>query len=506
MAMFGIGYGLSKMGEGLSSGLLQGKLTQMQLEMTRRKEEQTSRIAQTKEAGLERRHGETIQSREKIATANREVDILSKGMNLGIESFKATKDPKFATGIFKTVTGKDLPIQWPEKETDDFIRVEGGDAIYLIPKDGKIIKDIAEKVPLDNKLESFQEALKDKGILVLPKGAAPMTEAEKLKFGKGGLEEQKIQQGKKTELDKYIEKYNSLSANDPNKQFYLGAIKKKAESTGFIIEVDKEGNVKVTQGPITSETLTTMAKSKIQTGMISGSDALQRLDSIERMFKPEFQQLETRWSAMWSAGKEKLGYDLTPQEIERLEEYSEYRRRAINNLNLYIKEITGAQMSEKEADRLTKGMPDPGTGLIDGDSPTQFKAKLRGIVSEIRAALARYSYIMKHGLKVEDISLGSIPDLINKRGKEIENEMRGKVDDEQLDVVVKRKLLEEFGLAATETEIKEKTVPPTPKRVKPSVIGTDELPPASEHKGKRMYDTTKKIWLKSDGINWVEEK
>jgi hypothetical protein len=74
------------------------------------------------------------------------------------------------------------------------------------------------------------------------------------------------------------------------------------------------------------------------------------------------------------------------------------KRRAYENLNLYIQEITGAQMSQEEAKRLRRVMPDPGDGIFDGDSPVQFEANLNDAMSRVRASLNRYKDLRERGL------------------------------------------------------------------------------------------------------------
>ena len=252
-----------------------------------------------------------------------------------------------------------------------------------------------------------------------------------------------------SEFDKTIEKYNSLPANDPNKQFYLARIKKMSESSGLQIRVNKDGTVEIIQGPMGAATpgLTKSTETEIEKKILSSADALQRLGEIETAFKPEYQELGTQWSAWKSATKEKLGQKLQPHEQQLLSDFSEYKRKSIHNLNLYIKDITGAQLTVQEAERLTKGMPNPGMGMLGGDSPTQFKTKLSGIMTELRMAIARNSYIRKHGLKMEALSLGAMKNIINDRANEIEQElikqgMRGK----ELEQQVIGQLGEEFGL------------------------------------------------------------
>jgi len=58
-----------------------------------------------------------------------------------------------------------------------------------------------------------------------------------------------------------------------------------------------------------------------------------------------------------AAWKEKLGVSLSPREKQDLTNYSAYKRNSINTLNEYIKSITGAAMTDAEAERLLKGLP-----------------------------------------------------------------------------------------------------------------------------------------------------
>jgi hypothetical protein len=130
-----------------------------------------------------------------------------------------------------------------------------------------------------------------------------------------------------------------------------------------------------------------------------------------------------------------------------LTEYSDFRRNSLNNINLFIKEITGAQMSEREADRIRQAMPDPGEGLLDGDSSTQFESKWSSTMYSLRMIMARNIRLRKNGFDDQTIqklaqtdSLPSISDMkseINKRGNQLKKE--GLSDQE-----IKAQIVKEF--------------------------------------------------------------
>ena len=66
--------------------------------------------------------------------------------------------------------------------------------------------------------------------------------------------------------------------------------------------------------------------------------------------------------------------------------------------NLYIKYITGAQMSNAEAGRLARGFPIPGSGLFDQDDAISFSSKLKDTQRRIRQTMARYMLAERRGL------------------------------------------------------------------------------------------------------------
>lgn len=180
--------------------------------------------------------------------------------------------------------------------------------------------------------------------------------------------------------------------------------KASLNKSGFQIKLDKDGNLTVTQGEIGAEGMTKPMQTKVQEKLFNAQEQLSRVKVIEDMFKPEYQKIATRGKAWWSGVKAKWGADLSKEETANLTDFAGYKRRAISNINLYIKEITGAQMSELEANRLRQGMPDPGEGIFGGDDPVSFKSKLDDITKEVRASVHRYGKLLKDGFTPEEIN------------------------------------------------------------------------------------------------------
>lgn len=144
------------------------------------------------------------------------------------------------------------------------------------------------------------------------------------------------------------------------------------------------------------------AQNKVEESLVTVGEKIRRVADITQNFDPKFLELPTRWGADWTNLKEKLGINPPEEAKKSLEEFATFRQKSVNNMNEGIKEITGAAMSEPEARRIMKGMPDVGTGLFDGDGPTVFKSKMDATRKELKMVQARLDYIRRHGFSVKN--------------------------------------------------------------------------------------------------------
>lgn len=216
--------------------------------------------------------------------------------------------------------------------------------------------------------------------------------------------------------------------------------------SGITIGTDEHGRpiVKIggTPGGIQKKTAGDLEKRLVET-----TENLSRMAEIADTFKPEYQTIATRWGTWLSAIKEKAGLNVSPEDTATLRDFADYKRTAFSAVNSYIKSVTGAQMTEAEASRILKGVPNPGSGILDGDSPTEFASKLRGTVSSARRAAARYTYALRNGLDWKKITLNQIADIMSKRQGEIIKELEAKgLTEEAMTPILEQRLGEEFGL------------------------------------------------------------
>lgn len=169
-------------------------------------------------------------------------------------------------------------------------------------------------------------------------------------------------------------------------------------SGGTQVSFDEQGNPVVQIGGPYSSEMRPSTQGNIEQKQTDLESLQSRLQSIEEIYKPERLTYQDKAYFQFLRQKNKAGMELSPEERQYLVETTQMKRRAYENLNLYIQEITGAQMSQEEAKRLRRVMPDPGDGIFDGDSPLQFEANLNDALSRVRASINRYKDLRKRGL------------------------------------------------------------------------------------------------------------
>lgn len=200
-----------------------------------------------------------------------------------------------------------------------------------------------------------------------------------------------------------------------------------------------------------NEELQAPTRAKIEEKVLNSTEALSRIKSIDASFNPDYLQLGTRINFAADNIKDKLGVSLSKPETEKLQKYSSFKRAAIDNMNRLLNELSGAAVSPSEGDRLKASQPDAGTGVFDGDGPIIFKQKMNDVNQQMRNAVLRQNYALKHGMNPlkSNIELQDVPALIEKRGHEIETEIKREFPNnkqEFYDMQTKMELGQEFGM------------------------------------------------------------
>ena len=185
---------------------------------------------------------------------------------------------------------------------------------------------------------------------------------------------------------------------------------------------------------------------KLQESLVTAGDRKMRYSQIESSYRPEFSTVPYRSLQAWNSLKDRAGL-LDDEEKANLAGYTQWRQNTMTNLAKTINEISGTAAGEGEVARLRKTMPDSGTGVFDGDSPTEFEAKTQETLKQLRMIEARTTYLLRNGLTLDKVPLDRMPQIINQRGKEIAEQYKldpSKPRDLEL---IKKQLSAEFGIS-----------------------------------------------------------
>jgi hypothetical protein len=245
-------------------------------------------------------------------------------------------------------------------------------------------------------------------------------------------------------------------------------LKEKSPTPSFGLSVGPDGSIQVTAGEGASGMaggvpLTPAARNKAQTDVFDIDLSLQNLKNVASLYKPEFQQMPTKWQNAISAGKEKwLGQNLDQNERQSLVEYTNYRKSAVGMYSEEIAKGGGKTLTPFEVKIYGGKLPNPGTGMFDGDSPTEFESGMKQMYSTLMKSKARMMWYQTIGQGAEFnkkiksnqpadkaglISLEDMDKVINNRAAQLERDMRianPGITPPQLSEMVKNTIQKEF--------------------------------------------------------------
>jgi len=159
----------------------------------------------------------------------------------------------------------------------------------------------------------------------------------------------------------------------------------------------------------------TAATNDIEKGILSMSENKMKLNQIEQSYDPEFLTMQGKFRAGFANILDRWDTLTDPEEIKYLERYTEFSQGAYDQLNTYIKEITGAALSQAEAERIMEAIPNPAK-----DGPKKFKAGLDRAIKKVKMAEARLMYLKKIGAKsVDEVPLSTFTGMVSAKKDEI---------------------------------------------------------------------------------------
>lgn len=193
---------------------------------------------------------------------------------------------------------------------------------------------------------------------------------------------------------------------------YGAAFKKKTAMTGGMsVTTNPDGTVSVEMGGQDNQGLGKTAMNQVQEKALNASDLGARISSIAADFKPEYLTVGRRLQNAWQSGLAKVDpKSVSEGDRKAMTEFATFKSRAYDNLNALLKELSGAAVTPQEFDRLKVSLPNPGTGVFDGDDPITFEAKLNRSLDDVQKSLARYRFYQATGIpnSLEEIPLTNV--------------------------------------------------------------------------------------------------
>jgi hypothetical protein len=203
--------------------------------------------------------------------------------------------------------------------------------------------------------------------------------------------------------------------------------------------------------------LTKPTTAVLEKKVVSASDMLDKLNVAAARFKPAYHQLEGRFGAMKTAIQEKLEGTFitdwlgiaTPDQKQFLGEFTQYKATTAETFTQILKELSGVAVNPNEYKRAEAFIPNVGSGLFDGDSPSQVKAKRENMRRFVTNGLRKYHYMLRNGLSLTDPGtpgVDQMPEIFQQRGQALYIQYSGQgLSLDKIKESVTRKLLEEFG-------------------------------------------------------------
>ena len=227
----------------------------------------------------------------------------------------------------------------------------------------------------------------------------------------------------------------------------------RARQLGIALALGGKGDAgKMLADSANSSNLSKGAETQNDKEELGATGALATLNSIKDSYNAKYLNVPNRFKMWGTALLDRYG-TLADTDKKDLEGYTQFRQNAWHNLNRVLKDLSGTAVTENEMQRQLLDLPNPGKNIFDGDSPTEFAAKLRNSLAFQTSAIARSRWLRSKGFTGKPweagVSVEDMPAIINQRGKEIEQEFKQanpNATPMQLQQATTRKIKQEFGI------------------------------------------------------------
>lgn len=239
-------------------------------------------------------------------------------------------------------------------------------------------------------------ATRDTNNAIRQRNAQPRSETEVLAAALGSLPmNEQVELARMKQLPSEVAQYEYGVTTPAYREYEM---QNKSKAPGFRMTTDANGNPVIEYGTDFGAPLTSTVTTGVQKDTIKLQDQLAAIDMIGANYNPAFNELPTKMGMTALSLQDWAGMDLAPEQSQALTEFSRYRSASSSATNEKIKEFAGTAVSAAEAQRLLTEMPNAGTGIFDGDGPTQYEAKLGLVKEKLKAGLVRYQDLLVKGI------------------------------------------------------------------------------------------------------------
>lgn len=336
--------------------------------------------------------------------------------------------------------------------------------IHLMKLTGQILAPVVNAPDDETAAQLWPIALQQAAIMVpgaqklIDSGRIPREYNSQTKAWASSLYQAAIPIEKQFEMQNKQPTFHSVQEGDENVTYKLrpggtmseiGRGPKWSNREGLAVTLP-DGTT-ISQGGKGKETPTGLQKptmNKVEEDLLKATRSLASTLEIQKQFKPEYQTFGGQAKGSWLQLKDKLDAgSLNPDEASYLNDFTQYRAQAGQQLAESLKDMSGSAVTPQEMARQEVFNIKAGTGIFDGDSAQQVKAKIERFVQFHKRAIARLNYVRKNGLSIQNVPLEKMDRLIADRIGVLRGKLKaGGVPEEQLDNLALRTAAEEFGL------------------------------------------------------------
>lgn len=168
-------------------------------------------------------------------------------------------------------------------------------------------------------------------------------------------------------------------------------------------------------------------RTRVNDILINTSNALDRAIQTRNSFNEQYLNVPERFGFFVDAWRDRLNPDaLDPARRQELADYTAFRQDAVSDLIETLRELSGAAVTQQEFQRLQSAMPNPGEGIMDGDSPVEFSRKMDERIQDLNRVMLRTQIWRMEGaigVPMDMMTLSAVDGWLTERSRRMRQTM-----------------------------------------------------------------------------------